>query len=321
MQANGGALVHIEEPGRPGYTAEGQRAAANSVLSKGASWNRSNPWENAPIHLHQLLAPRLDAMGIADRHGYVCATTLLSRNRPAPTANVVYTYPAGGARHRFRETAAEQPYTPGERVGIPAGARTGPYLYVSADGPALTPFSQARITGASLAGPAGAVQLKVVDNFTSGLAGFIPTGGQLIPVAPLGPGTAYTAAVSMDVFPTGGAGAIPFSHRWSFTTTSLRPGLRAARYLRRGRLLSVTVRTRRRARGRVSLRVRRCAGRARRARCNIRHRVRVRHGRRGSLHHLSVRLPRPGRWAVRPQFSGTHGWGSQRLRAVRFRVR
>ena len=74
MRANGGELTHEETPGAPGYTPEGAQAAASSVLARG-SWNAGNPWETAPIHLHQLLAPRLDAMGVEDAAGYVCATT------------------------------------------------------------------------------------------------------------------------------------------------------------------------------------------------------------------------------------------------------
>jgi hypothetical protein len=322
MEANGGGLSHDEQPGHPGYTVGGQMAGANSVLAYRASWDTANPWETAPIHLHQLLAPRLDAMGVAERDSYVCATTLLSRNRPAPASNVIYTYPGEGARHRFEETAAESPYTPGERVGIAKGTRTGPYLYLMADGPALDPFSHARITSASLTGPGGAVVLKVVDNFTSGLADYIPVGGQLIPERPLEPSTSYTARVSMQVFPSAGTAPVAISRQWSFSTvegSSGTPGLRLVALSRHGRRLKLTLTTRRGAHGRLTLKIRRCV--RSHSRCTQRYRVKVRHRRAGAVHRFAVRLPRSGRWSLRPQFKGTRGWEDQKLRAIYVRVR
>jgi len=129
-----GVLTHGEDPSRPGYTQEGDQAGKTSVLYAGSGpWTGSHdPFEAAPIHLHQLLAPRLDRMGASEDQGYGCATTLASRNRPAPASDVTYTYPGDGATAWSpAQTAAEGPYTPGERVGIPAGTTTGPYLYVS----------------------------------------------------------------------------------------------------------------------------------------------------------------------------------------------
>ncbi|HEX8051863.1 MAG TPA: hypothetical protein VF517_02655, partial [Thermoleophilaceae bacterium] len=208
QRINGGQLTHSEDPSKPGYTDEGNQAAGASVLSAGGNWDRANPWETAPIHLHQLLAPRLDAMGVDDTNGFTCATTLLSRNRPAPASNAVYTYPGPGTSHRASETAAEGPYTPGERVGISKGTRTGPYIYVSVDGPQLNPFSKAHMTGASLSGPDGPVEVRTVDNFTSGLEGYLPTGGQVIPVQPLKARSTYTASVNLSV--TQGDATIPF---------------------------------------------------------------------------------------------------------------
>ena len=223
QRLNGGRLTHSEDPDKPGYTPEGDRAARASVLSSGDDWDGPNPWETAPIHLHQLLAPRLDAMGVDDSNRFVCATTLLSRNRPAPEANAVYTYPGQGTVHRYEELAAEGPYTPGERVGIPKGTTTGPYIYVSVDGPQLTPFSTARIVSASLSGPDGAVELRVVDNHTSGLEGYLPPGGQLIPVSPLRARSSYTATVNLKAR-GGGGEEIPFERTWSFSTVGRSPG-------------------------------------------------------------------------------------------------
>jgi hypothetical protein len=224
QRLNGGNLTHYEEPGKPGYTPEGAEAGMNSVLSQGDDWNSINPWETAPIHLHQTLAPRLDAMGVDDSGGYVCATTLLSRNRPAPAENAVYVYPGPGTTHRSAETAAELPYTPGQRVGIAAGTETGPYIYVSVDGPQLTEFSQARIVSASLTGPDGAVELRTVDNHTDGLEGYLPAGGELIPLNPLRPRSTYTASVSLVA--RAGETDIPFERTWSFSTRGREPWTR-----------------------------------------------------------------------------------------------
>src|ERR1700710_1599501 len=63
-----GAPTHGEDPSLPGYTAAGDMAGQNSVLYAFAGpWTATrDPFETAPIHLHQLLAPRLDRMGAAE---------------------------------------------------------------------------------------------------------------------------------------------------------------------------------------------------------------------------------------------------------------
>ncbi|HEX8104990.1 MAG TPA: hypothetical protein VF533_20380 [Solirubrobacteraceae bacterium] len=218
-------LTHGEDPSKPGYTPEGDQAGKTSVLYRGGvSWTAErNPFETAPIHLHQLLAPRIDRMGASEDDGFGCATTLASRNRPAPPADVTYTYPGDGATGwPASQIAAEGPYTPGERVGIPAGTETGPYLYVMFDGPDLTPFDTARATAASLTGPDGAVEAVSVDNATPGLEGFLPTGMELIPRRPLRPRATYTASVSADVTTQDQTGpSRSFTRTWSFTTGQL----------------------------------------------------------------------------------------------------
>lgn len=216
-RANGGTLIHDEDVGRPGYTEAGAFAGANSVLAKGDSWDSANPWEHAPIHLHQLLHPRLAEMGVADGGGYTCATTHPGNTRQAPATPTTYTYPGPGTSFRFEETAAEGPCTPGEKIGIPQGTKTGPYLYVMTDGP-WSKFAGARFTSASLVGPDGPVELRTVDNYTPGLEGYLPTGGELIPLRPLRPRQTYTASVNATVTESGTEAATPVSHHWSFTT-------------------------------------------------------------------------------------------------------
>jgi hypothetical protein len=247
---NYGAVNHVvehsEDHAKPGYTAAGEQAAQTSVLYGGAGpWTAArNPFETAPIHLHQLLAPRIDRMGAAETQGYGCATTLASRNRPAPPADLTYTYPGAGATGWVTaQTAAEGPYTPGQQVGIPAGTQTGPYLYVMFDGPDLTPFDTAHATAATLTGPSGPVDVAVVDNATPGLTGYLPTGMELIPRAPLAAGTPYTATVAATVTTQGGVGASrAFSHTWSFTTSGIRENhVRITGSQTAGRAVAITV--------------------------------------------------------------------------------
>jgi hypothetical protein len=219
-RANGGQLTHTEDPMNPGYTDDGAAAAQHSVLSQGATWDSSNPWEHAPIHLAQLLAPRLDATGVDDSGGFTCAQTLASRDRPAPPGSVTYTYPGDGTATIYpSEVAAEGPYTPGEQVGISAGSTTGPYLYVFFDGP-WSAFASAQITSASLRGPDGPVAIKTVDDTTSGLTGYIPTGGMIIPLAALVAGATYTAQVAATVTDSGGGSPQGVAHTWSFMTAA-----------------------------------------------------------------------------------------------------
>lgn len=206
-------LTHNEDPTAPGYSEAGAAAGAKGVLYRGMHWTaQSNPFEHAPIHLHKLLAPRLDAMGAAESHGYGCAT-VGAQNRRAPARNVTYTYPADGMTGwQEGEVAEELPFTPGELIGIRPGTPTGPYLYVLFDGPGVATTDSAKVTSASLTGPGGAVPVAAVDNTTPGLEGYLPVGAQIIPRDRLAPGTTYTARITAVV------SGMRFRHRWSFTT-------------------------------------------------------------------------------------------------------
>jgi len=219
-------LLHDEDPALPGYTAQGDAAAGTSVLYRGTTWTATrNPFETAPLHLHALLAPRLDRMGASEDQGFGCATTTASRARPAPSTDRTYTYPGNGATGWvLSQVASESPYTPGEKATppIPANTRTGPYLYVMFDGPTVTLQDIAQGSSATLTGPQGPLTVSVVDNGTPGLRGYLPTGMQVIPIAPLLPATTYTASVAASVTTQGGIGPPrSFSHTWSFTTEAL----------------------------------------------------------------------------------------------------
>ena len=96
-EAQTGEFGHHEDPSSPYYTEEGDWAAAHSVLALGApSWSYGNPWENAPIHLIQMLGPELAEMGADESHNHTCATTWPGYTRPSPPALTAYSYPGNG---------------------------------------------------------------------------------------------------------------------------------------------------------------------------------------------------------------------------------
>jgi hypothetical protein len=211
-------LTHHEDATAPGFTDAGAAAGARAVLYRGMQWSAADsPFEHAPLHLHQLLSPRLDTMGASETGGFGCAT-VASHNRRAPRRNVTYTYPANGATDwREGEIADELPFTPGEFVGIAPDTPTGPYLYVLFDGPGIAPTDIAKVARANLVGPVGPVPIAIVDNTTRGLQGYLPVGAELIPRGQLAPGTTYTAKVVATV------GATRFKHKWSFRTAGGEP--------------------------------------------------------------------------------------------------
>ncbi len=221
QRANGGGLTHQENPANPGYTVEGAWAGQNSVLSQGDTWRTGNPWETAPIHLMQLLAPRLTQLGVDDRASYVCATTWPGYAATGSASPVVYSYPGDGAtRWRPSERASEGPFTPGDKVGLPQPTETGPYLYALVDGPGsfFSVRNATQLTAASLTGPQGPVEIRTVASDHPEVGPYLPAGAMLIPVSPLQAGARYTASASFTV---GGAAV---SRTWSFTTAGPQPG-------------------------------------------------------------------------------------------------
>jgi hypothetical protein len=208
-------LTHAEEPGKPGFTAEGQQAGQTSVLASGAgAWTspKTNPFETAPIHLTQLLDPSLAVSGYDESFGFSCAVTLTPPRRPEPAAPVIYTYPGPGTKIYSAERAAELPFTPGDLIGLGQPRETGPYLYVFVDG--VNPFAvpKARITSASLkrlAKKKGKVKVKRIDSSNPRLGPYIPPGGMVIPVKALRKGK-YRAKVTVS------AGGSVLTKSWKF---------------------------------------------------------------------------------------------------------
>jgi len=207
IAANGGVVTHEEDPSKPGYTADGAEIGRRAVLTPlGDAFDAAgNAFEFAPLHLMQVLAPALSRMGVWGG----CATTMQGYDRKA-SRPALYTYPGDGATGVYAsETADELPFVPGDFVGLPRGTTTGPHLYLLPHGAAA-----GRIASAALTGPAGPVAIRSVDNATEGLAGYLPPGGIIIPVAPLAPG-AYTATATFQP----GRGA-PLSRTWRFEASA-----------------------------------------------------------------------------------------------------
>jgi hypothetical protein len=212
--AQTGELRHSEDPSNPYYSAEGNWAAENSVLASGASWSQGNPWEEAPIHLIQMLAPQLSEMGAAENDNHNCATTFVGYQRPDPSSLIAYSYPGNGVSGVVpTEHASESPSVPGDRVGLPEGTATGRYLlaYLSGvqadDAPDVTAV-------AALSTGGGLVDLRLVDSTDEEIGGYMPQPSAfLIPAQPLKPQTAYQADVKWSM-----EGAQLLEQRFSFTT-------------------------------------------------------------------------------------------------------
>jgi hypothetical protein len=206
IAANGGVLTHEESASAPGYTPDGAETGRRAVITplEDAFDAQGNAFEFAPLHLMQTLAPALTRMGVWGG----CATTSAGYDRTAARPSL-YTYPGNGATSVYQfETASELPFVPGDFAGLPQGTTTGPHLLVMALG-----TGPGHITGAGLIGPSGPVEIRSVDNLTSGLEGYMPPGGMIIPVRPLQDGS-YKAVVTFQP----AAGGAVLSSAWTFAT-------------------------------------------------------------------------------------------------------
>lgn len=217
------SLTHSEVQGSSGYSAGGAFAGQNSVLAQGADWDNGNPYESSPLHLDQLLAPRLDVLGSADADGFSCTTTFPGWTRAAPATPAIYTYPGNGATIYPAEVADESPFTPGTLVGLGPGKETGPVLIVLVDptDPSVTCLS-VKLSGATLSGPRGDVPVDIVDGTTpipggGTLACYISPGGFILPRHHLAAGATYHAHVVATY------AGLSTPHDWTFTTSGMDP--------------------------------------------------------------------------------------------------
>lgn len=212
-------IEHDETPG-PGYTDTGAWAGRSAVLGGGPWPADQNPWENAPIHLMQLLSPKLKRLGASDASGHVCATTWPGYDEPTPAAPALYSYPGDGATGvPAQQNAAERPFVPGDFVGLPMGTTTGPHLYLLSDASGAAQFASAALTG-----PGGPVEVRTADNLIPQLRPSTPTGGIIIPVRPLDRATVYTASATLVVPDASSeSGSRSLTRTWTFKTQLLAP--------------------------------------------------------------------------------------------------
>lgn len=215
-----GHFGHFEYPGSPGYSLEGLQAAGSSVLARG-SWQQGNPFELAPLHLVTVLAPQLSVLGVDETADYVCMWFVGGYGRSG-AENVVIPYPSQGSTVAVAEQAMESPFVPGDFVGLPMGTRTGPHLYVFADGPfsrgnSFEGMAAMRLVDARLVGPDGPLEVRFVDNTMPTIGRLVhPAAAIVIPVAPLRGDAEFSAQVIIEN-PEG----VRLSRSWSFRTAPL----------------------------------------------------------------------------------------------------
>lgn len=161
-----GDFGHDEDPSSPHYSDEGAWAGGSAVLASGGGWYAGgrNPFEWAPIHLSQMLAPALAETGIAV-DGYVCMTTWPGYSRTVPEKASVIAYPGEGVEIYAEESSNEQPFTPAQKLGL--SNPTGPHIYVYSWGMDPNYTGDSTISSAVLVGPSGPVEVRWVDSATA----------------------------------------------------------------------------------------------------------------------------------------------------------
>jgi hypothetical protein len=205
-------LTPTENGDAPGASPGGAWAGHNSNLAEGRWKHRTDPWENAPIHLLALLAPSLQVVGIDDSGRYQCVTTYPGFVRAPTTTDRIYTYPAAGATHvPPSERALESPFVPGQFVGLPAGRTTGRELFVYLNLAHQVGQAPVHVLAARLTTAGHPVALRHVDSTTPTVGRYL-AGAILIPVKPLRHLSRYTATVKLQ----DRSGTL--TRRWSFRT-------------------------------------------------------------------------------------------------------
>jgi hypothetical protein len=249
MAAHGRQLIHGEpDTSSPTYSPEGDAIARGAVLSTNSFDLGGNPYENAPIHLHQLLAPRLNVTGVSESDGFNCTSTFgpsgtIGYGRAPVAKPIMYVYPPPGSTGLpTTEVADEGPFTPGEVLGIPRGTLTGRYIHLFVDGPWKTAIPKVKITKATLKTASGEpIEIKVADSEVPTpdghrLGDYMPQGAQLIPLKALPADAVLDAHVEATV--EGAAVA----KSWTFgtgsakvtTTNAARPTLKLGKISYKG---------------------------------------------------------------------------------------
>ncbi len=164
-----GQYPHTELPSQPGYSAAGASAASQSDLAYRASksnyewWGpEANPWLGAPIHLGGLFNPAATTAWYGESSHAACMGVGVPPSVITPGLTAVaptfYSLPGNGANNvAVSWNADEEPFTPGQAVGIPSSRKTGPYILLWPLG------ATTELASASLVGPNGeSVSVKTV---------------------------------------------------------------------------------------------------------------------------------------------------------------
>ncbi|MCO5326996.1 MAG: hypothetical protein M9964_08065 [Solirubrobacterales bacterium] len=201
MELNGG-LAHGEKPGMTGYSEAGAGQGAYAFHAEVLAYDDyapgHNPWESAPIHLLLMLQPSNTSAGF-DHATYSCMRFRQDgRDFDSTPQPIFFSYPGPGQSIYRAETAFEIPYVPQELVGIPADATTGPNILAFANG--ATPGGSAwfESQSASVTGPTGMVDARLVNNdvaHAAGETGYFGNSAVVIPAKPLEADTRYLVHV------------------------------------------------------------------------------------------------------------------------------
>ncbi|MCP9491666.1 MAG: CAP domain-containing protein [Solirubrobacteraceae bacterium MAG38_C4-C5] len=250
-----GTTGHSEDPSRPGYTVEGDRAAGSSVLAYDASISEGPyAWEEAPYHRTSLLAPRLAAAGFWAEHGLGCMG-VFNRNDAIRTAGVAaYPYPHHG------QTGVEASFdcfeTPNPCTRVPGNDGETPIGFVptvNLNGP-WSHISGPEITSASLRPDRGSPVAITIEDRSDPRGAFLDGGFSMLPHEPLRGGTWYTASARGVLHGSGADEQMPFDVSWRFQTQPRFPAkLKVERASIRGGVLDALLSVTGRATGEITV--------------------------------------------------------------------
>jgi hypothetical protein len=208
---------HHETPGKPGYTAAGAAAAAESLLGGGSDyfnvydgWNTFDPFQDAPFHWAGLLSPNNTTLWASDNNTRLCVGG--SGAYPAYDTARVATYPGAGETLRYwgQNSFGEYPTSAQEAAGL-GNEWYGPNLIAWTNSKAGDPSFDT--VQATLSGPGGAIQIDAVP---AGAGTWI-----FVPVQQLLAGTQYVFAGSASV--SSDTSIAPVTWSTSFSTVAANP--------------------------------------------------------------------------------------------------
>ena len=231
---NGNTLTHVEASGNPGYTADGEQAGRDSVLSYATAFGSPRPdpallpgptWDPAVFHRAALLAPRLGQVGfdsttVVGGSTYTTFNCLwlqnldatppqaLDNTRTTPALSL-YPSPANGAYHvpTTFPAGTESP-DPATETGVPSGSALGWLINVEINGPwaagnfGFTAFAHDVTATLAPDGSAGSVPVVVSQCGAGGCGGgtslgaYFEGGFGIFPTQPLAANTTYRVVLT-----------------------------------------------------------------------------------------------------------------------------